>query len=1047
MALAVFVTAVLALRYVVFPQIDDYRLDIAASVSRATGLAVTLADVDAAWQGLLPRLTLTDVRIADRLGKPVLDLARVEITLSWWTLFAGDLRFRDVEFDRPTLRLRRGKDGLVYLADKAIGGATPEDDGAFAQWLLAQPRLFIRDATLAWHDELSDAPEVEFTHVDLAVRKSGSRHRLALVAVPPASLAGRLDLRADVALTRAQGEIRAAGTFYAQSPHADVARLRRYLPLPETLRSASGAFRVWLDFEPGRLTDVTADVNLRGVRAQLDADALPLELESLAGRAFYRARADGFEAGTRDLRFRTASGLAAESGEYAITSRREPGKPAQGEVRANGIDLKIAATLLDYLPVPREVKAQVIRFAPRGRLVDSSYLWTGEDAARPATFRIKSRFENLAVNAVDAIPGATGLSGTVEGDEQGGNLSLDSKGATFEALGIFRDALALDELQARASWKRTAEGLVVAIREARLANADAELNVRGTWRELPAAQPPSPGRVDLEGVVVRARAAGVANYLPNGIAGTREYLDRAILAGEVRRARYELKGDLWHFPFRDGKQGHFLVEGEIADGRLQYHPAWPAIGAIRGGIRFENAGMEIRADEATIFDSHVRRTKAVIADFGAEPPLLVVDGEVDTSGGDGTRFLRESPLASGPGAFTKVVGVEGPARLKLHLGYPLRGTEGVRVNGEYVFAGGSANVGRSLLLTGIRGTLGFTERAVRSSEITGSMFGQPAVLRLATQPDNTVLTQLEGRMSAPVLGAFIPEAFARRMAGAADWKARVVSGAEGTELRVESALKGLVIGLPEPFGKTADEGAPWRSRSGAWAPPTRRPSPRSRGACTRASGATRPAAPSAGAPRFASARPSRPSPFARGCGSTATWRASTWTPGGRRSRPRPARRRRRARRRSSFAAWTCASGGCTTPGATSRRCRRAYNRRRASGAARWRARPSPARSPSTRPGAGGSSRACSASPWRPARAGRAAPSPPPRARTRTCPSSTSWPSASTSAATTSGGSSSRRGPSARAGASTAWTSRTSTRASPRAATGAGPARARSPGWT
>ncbi len=36
------------------------------------------------------------------------------------------------------------------------------------------------------------------------------------------------------------------------------------------------------------------------------------------------------------------------------------------------------------------------------------------------------------------------------------------------------------------------------------------------------------------------------------------------------------------------------------------------------------------------------------------------------------RFLRETPLATGPGAFTRHVALEGPARLKLKLAYPAR---------------------------------------------------------------------------------------------------------------------------------------------------------------------------------------------------------------------------------------------------------------------------------------------------------------------------------------------------------------------------------------
>ncbi len=251
--------------------------------------------------------------------------------------------------------------------------------------------------------------------------------------------------------------------------------------------------------------------------------------------------------------------------------------------------------------------------------------------------------------------------------------------------------------------------------------------------------------------------------------------------------------------------GDFAVEAAIDDGRLQYHPAWPSVDRVKADIRFENARMEIRAREAFIYQSRARSASAVVADFGAKPPVLEVEGDMDTTGVDSARFLRETPLVEGPGAFTRVIAIEGPARLKLRLAWPLWGESPFRLAGEYAFAGAAASVGRNLRLTGIRGALAFTERSVRAPELAGTMFGQPATLRLATQPDGSVLTQLDGRMGAAALGALIPEGFARRLAGTTDWTARVVTGTGGTELRVESSLKGLAIGLPEPFAKRADE--------------------------------------------------------------------------------------------------------------------------------------------------------------------------------------------------------------------------------------------------
>ena len=40
-------------------------------------------------------------------------------------------------------------------------------------------------------------------------------------------------------------------------------------------------------------------------------------------------------------------------------------------------------------------------------------------------------------------------------------------------------------------------------------------------------------------------------------------VQKAVLAGEVSDGRFELKGDLWEFPFRDASKGRFLVEAAI----------------------------------------------------------------------------------------------------------------------------------------------------------------------------------------------------------------------------------------------------------------------------------------------------------------------------------------------------------------------------------------------------------------------------------------------------------------------------------------------------
>ncbi len=797
----------LLLRYAVLPQVESYRDEIVAALEKASGLAVSVRGLQGGWDGLRPHLTLSGLAIADRRGESALAFERAEATLSWWALAVGEVQFHDIEFVNPELVLRRGTDGIVYLADKPLNRAGP-GEGDLAAWILRQPRLRVSGATLVWRDELAGAPELRLANVDITVRKRLGRHQALLAAEPPRHLAHRIELRAEVEIGRHDGRWQAAGRLYGEAMHADLARLRAHFALPETLRSGVGSLRAWATFSPQAVEEVTADVNMRDARARFAESESALALASVSGRAIYRARPGGFYVGTEGLRLRTEAGVEARPGSFSVELSAAKEGARRGEVRAESIDLAVAAALLEHLPVPRELKAEVVRHAPRGRVLRAAYTWSGESPARATAYAIQARFENAGVSAAGSWPGAGGITGSVEGTQAGGTLRLQSREASLDFPGVFRAPLAFASIEAKARWRHEGRSLVVEVEEARFANADAEGHFSGSWRSLPDSPDRSPGFVDIKGSLSRADVTRVGQYLPNHLSATRDWLDRSIEAGESPRASFEIRGDLWKFPWEGGAEGRFLVEGEVRDARLRYHRDWPSVDAIQGSVRFEGRRMEIRGERAAIFASRVSAASATIPDLGASPAVLTVAGHVDTAGGDAVRFLRESPLAAGPGAFTRAVSVHGPARLDLRIVYPLSGTDSVRVNGDYQFAGATAQVGDELAMSALKGRLSFSEREVRAPEITGTIFGEPATLRLATQGDGAVQATVEGRIGMPVLGAYLPDAFAARIAGSTRWRARVTVGREATQLAIDSDLEGLAVGLPEPFSKRSDECRP-----------------------------------------------------------------------------------------------------------------------------------------------------------------------------------------------------------------------------------------------
>jgi uncharacterized protein YhdP len=141
-----FVLLVLALRYLILPNIESYRPAIERQLSQVLGLSVGIGRIEASWQGINPDLILSDVRIADALGQPALSFTRVESILSWSSLPRRQLRLRLLRITEPKLHLRRDGDGRLFVAGIAI--AEPDSDSGFADWVLAQKRIRINGATV-----------------------------------------------------------------------------------------------------------------------------------------------------------------------------------------------------------------------------------------------------------------------------------------------------------------------------------------------------------------------------------------------------------------------------------------------------------------------------------------------------------------------------------------------------------------------------------------------------------------------------------------------------------------------------------------------------------------------------------------------------------------------------------------------------------------------------------------------------------------------------------------------------------------------------------
>ncbi|MEO8409316.1 MAG: DUF3971 domain-containing protein, partial [Propionivibrio sp.] len=791
-----FVIVVLALRYAILPNIENYRADIERLVSQNLGQPVSIGRIEASWAGINPDLALFDVRVADAQGRPALAFTRVEAIPSWWSLARLQLRLRVLRIDQPTLNLRRDPDGNLFVAGIQLGSAEGGGlvTGSAADWVLEQRRIRIRGAKLVWEDELRQAPPLVLEDVDFALDNDGRRHRFGLSASPPAQLAGRIDVRGDLRGADAEQLTRWSGQIYAEAGDADLAVWRQWIAYPLALPYGRGAARAWFELARGSLRDVTADLALRGTNLQLAADLPALELERMSGRLAAQFTATGFSVNGRGVELLArpfamagkelhAAVRVAPTDFHVDWDNGVPGWGAQGAnqdatagsgtINANRLDLGALAALAEHFPLAAGMRQRLSEHRPRGVVSELDARWTSRADAVQA-YSLACAFTGLGMTASGSVPGFSGLSGQLKLSEQGGTATIQAGQSTVDLPAVFPvPRTELDSLLAQIGWVVKQGETEVKLAHAEFTSPDAAGSAQGSYRTAA----DGPGDVDFSAALTRADAKAVWRYMPHVVGeGARLWLRDSLLAGTSNEAKLVLRGNLADFPFLDPNKGEFLVTVKARDVVLDYAEGWPRIEGISGDLRFAGNGMVVDAQRGTLLGAKLAHTRAEIPDFDRPISTLIVKGQADGPTAEFLKFIDQSPVAERIDHFTDGLRASGNGHLDLKLVIPLDEAKlaDSKIDGGYRFVDNEVSVDPALpAIRQVNGNVEFTGDDVRVPQIDGSLLGGPLTIKGGLQKDGKVLIATSGRVDMAQLRTQFDSPLLDQLSGSAPYQGEV----------------------------------------------------------------------------------------------------------------------------------------------------------------------------------------------------------------------------------------------------------------------------------
>jgi uncharacterized protein (TIGR02099 family) len=801
----VFFALVIALRYLVLPHINDYREPIAQGIARAVGQQVTIGAVSGSWRGYRPQMSLMNVKVMGPDGQPSLVLDRVSTELSWLSLLLAEFRFDSLEIYGPALEIKRDASGVIWIAGIAVRPQGEADSG-FAEWLLAQRQVLVRDATISWLDELHGAPKLQLDKVNFRLDREGLLHRFGMTAIPPAQIASPLIARGEF-VGRTLPDLQSSGArLYVKIEYANLALAQTWIPAPLELSGGVGSLGLWLELNGARIASITADIRLVDVHTRLAADLPALALSEIHGRLGWMQRGDRSEMTANSLGFTAASGVKLAPMSFSFSRSDPAGGAGHFGLQLSGLDLAPLAQLAEFLPMDAALRERLTRTAPTGTVEDAQFSWVGDwEPGQP--YAVKARFTGVSVRPDGALPGFHGVSGQFDASERGGTASLTATGGSLELPKVFAALLPLDFLTVNAGWTLRDRIVEVTIKNASFTNEDLAGSVSGIYRG--AAE--GAGSVDLRGTLVRAEARQIWRYVPDLAGDTRAWLKRALLAGVARDTHFRLKGPLQDFPFEGDKTGIFQVTTRATGLTVDYADGWPAVAGIDADVVFRGSRMDVRAQSGAMLGLQLSGVQVAIPVIGKHDEHLLIQGVVNGATSDFLRYVSITPLAGYLHHFTDDIKAVGDARLDVGLDVPLFNIDETAVKSEFSLQNNQVVLDPRLPpLERFGARIALTERSMRLTEGRALMFGAPLSFQADRQPDGTLRASVAGKLDVDRARLVWKHPALAFLDGQMDWRATLDAHNNSATMRFNSDLVGLKSTLPPPFAKAAAASLPLR---------------------------------------------------------------------------------------------------------------------------------------------------------------------------------------------------------------------------------------------
>lgn len=785
--------------------VGDYKQQLATTLSETLHTPVVIGELEGSWGVFSPIIKAANIKIGDNKQNLQIDKLTIKVDVPR-SIINRQIRIAAIYGDDVKLQIRENQPEFW-----SIGGIPRQKDPITPEIVLTQLQRFkkisVTNSTISIH--AYNQPVHTFSHVNAT---------LTHVTDEQMKLDGILYTEEDQplvlsinALINPQNWQQLRASLYADIPYINWQRwLPKEITLPWDIKQLTLGGEMWASIRSGQLRSLTFDTKHNQLTVKRNQDKA-VQIKDIAMKGWfnlYKQQYIGIQ--LEELSF-TTDKIPFKNLDLLLT-RNIVDNQITWQAQANSLNIQeFIPPILALAPLPAIAENIVKTIQPKGIIKNLNIYWYPK---KPLTEQINfsAQVENVSFNPYQDTVGAGNISGQISGGIGSGKLELDAKDFWLFIAKIYPKAWPYQQAKATLNWSFRDNVVSIFSSLMQLKGDEGDLTGDMMIRLFPTDG--IKDYMDLRVNIANGDASYTSKYIPSKADVDPQliyWLNTAIKGGNIETGFFQYQGSL---DKRTPPTAHaLLLYMKPNNAHIDYQSPWPAITNLEGEVFVEPAGVKVLASKGTINNSQ-------LTDIKADIPLvkkhainhLYLNANIDSDVNDTLRILKSAPVEVSH-IFKDWQG-SGKLQGDLTLDIPLANQKQPIISTNFKVTNGQLNLQYPIPpLNHISGNFRYdSTKGLSSNKVTAYTLGHSLQgnVEAIGKGEPSSLLKIKGNVDLTTLANWYnkrPQTWP--FSGKTPYQLQLKIAKVNNELTISSQLEGIILDLPSPFSKSAEQQHPF----------------------------------------------------------------------------------------------------------------------------------------------------------------------------------------------------------------------------------------------